>query len=42
MPSELNVLPKARRPLGAVVYPDVAMALYVHGLDHKLVGATRV
>jgi hypothetical protein len=42
MPSEPNLLPKAMRPLGAVVYPDVAMALYVHGLDDKLAGVTRV
>jgi hypothetical protein len=42
MPSAPNILPKARRPLGAIVYPDVAMALYVHGLDHKLAGVTSV
>jgi hypothetical protein len=42
MPSEPNILPQIRRPLGAVVYPDVAMALYVHGLDYKLAGVTSI
>jgi hypothetical protein len=42
MPSGPNLLPKARWPLGAVAYPDVAMALYVHGLHHKFAGATRI
>jgi hypothetical protein len=42
MSSAPNILPKARRPAGAVVYPDVAMALYVHGLDHKLAGVIRI
>jgi hypothetical protein len=44
MPSEPNLLSKARRPLGAVAYPDVAiaMALLMHGLDDKLAGVTRI
>jgi hypothetical protein len=37
VPSEPNLLPKLRRPLGAIAYRDVAMALYVHGLDNKFV-----
>jgi hypothetical protein len=42
MPSEPNLLLKARRPLGAVAFLDVAMALYVHGLDDKLAGVTKI
>jgi hypothetical protein len=42
MPSEPNLLPESRWPLGAVAYPDIAMALYVYGLDDKLAGITRV
>jgi hypothetical protein len=42
MPSEPNLLPKARWHLGAVTYPDVPMPLYVHGLDDKLAEITKV
>ena len=42
MPSEPNILPKARRPFGVVAYLDVAMTLYVHGLDYKLAGDASV
>jgi hypothetical protein len=42
MPSEPNLLLKAKRPIGAIAYPDIAMALYVHGLDDKLAKATRI
>jgi hypothetical protein len=30
------------RPIGAVTYPDVAMTLYVHGIDDKLAGVTKI
>ena len=42
MPSELNVLPKAKRPLATIAYPTVAMSLYVHGPHHKFAEGTRI
>jgi hypothetical protein len=40
MPSEPNMLTKARWPLATVVYSAEAMAFYVHGLHHKFVRVT--
>jgi hypothetical protein len=42
MPSEPNLLPKARRRLATVAYPAGVMTLYMHGLHHKFAGVTRI
>jgi hypothetical protein len=36
MPSEPNLLPKARRPLATGAYPAEAMALYMHNFITSL------